>query len=186
MAAARARLEQEGAEELSLRGVARDLGVTAPALYAHVRDKDELLALVATEHFEALVERFHAVDVADPLDRIRALAEAYVDHAVASPALFGLLFRYPPAPMAVETSAFPPATRAFEAAAAATRAAVASGALDVTDPALASLVMWASVHGVAEVALLGLGGDQEGRHALLVAVVDTVLRGQGARIGPVP
>ena len=44
---ARRQLERDGATELSLRAVARELGVTAPALYAYVDDKGELMAAVA-------------------------------------------------------------------------------------------------------------------------------------------
>ena len=176
---ARAHLSREGADYLSLRGVARDLGVTAPALYAYVQDKQELLAAVATEHFERLVERFESIDATDPLDRIRLVSRAYVDHARASPALFRLLFRYPPTPTQ-GLEAFPPATRAFEVAAEATRAAVAAGLLTVADPTRASFAMWAAVHGVAEVLLLGFEFDDAAADDLIDTVVETMLTGQGA------
>ena len=39
----------------------------------------------------------------------------------------------------------------------ATRAAVDAGLLTVADPDMASFAMWAAVHGVAEVLLLGFG-----------------------------
>jgi AcrR family transcriptional regulator len=175
--AARAQLEREGAEHLSLRGLARELGVTAPALYAYVDDKDDLLAAVATQHFAALVARFEAIEADDPIDRIRALSRAYVDHARSSPNLFRLLFRYPPS--AVDgADAFPPATRAFELAAAATADAVAAGQLGVADAALASMTMWAAIHGVAEVLLLGFGFNDETADALVESVIETVLAGQ--------
>lgn len=40
-------VEQEGIDSLSVQGVARAMGVTAPSLYYHFKDKDELLQLVA-------------------------------------------------------------------------------------------------------------------------------------------
>ncbi len=45
--AALAMIDQNGLEALSLLSVARVLGVSAPSLYHHFRDKDELLANVA-------------------------------------------------------------------------------------------------------------------------------------------
>ena len=174
---ARGQLEAEGAEQLSLRGVARELGVTAPALYAYVDDKHELLAAVATEHFERLIERFALVVATDPLERIRALSRAYVEHAVASPALFRLMFRYPPSPTS-ELEAFPPATKAFEIAAAATAAGIESGQLTVADASMASMTMWVAVHGVAEVLLLGFGFDEAWEEQLIDSVIETVLAGQ--------
>lgn len=176
LATARGQLERDGADQLSLRAVARELGVTAPALYAHVRDKRDLLAGVAEEHFERLVERFEAVDADDPLDRIRGLGRAYVDHARSSPALFRLLFRYPPTPVP-DADAFPPATRAFEVATRATAAAIDAGRLAPTDPAEAGIVMWCAVHGVAEVVLMGFV-DDAAADALVDRVVDTVIAGQ--------
>jgi AcrR family transcriptional regulator len=181
--AARTLLEKEGADEVSFRAVARHLGVTAPALYAYVASKEELLAAVATEHFELLVQRFQAVDAGlPPLERIRRLSRAYVEHALDSPALFRLMFRYPPRPTA-GVDAFPPATRAFEVAAAATDAAVAAGDLRVADPLLANMAMWAAVHGVAEVLLLGFAPDREAADQLVDAVIETMLAGQ---VDPLP
>lgn len=182
VAAARASLEAGGVEQLSLRGVARDLGVTAPALYAYVTDKHDLLAALATEHFEALVDRFEAVVADDPLDRMRGLSRAYVDHALASPALFHLMFRYSPVPMP-GVDVFPASARAFEVAAAATLEAIEAGQLAVTDPQLANMTMWAAIHGVAEVLLLGFSTDQADADRLISSVIDTVLAGQ---VRPLP
>jgi AcrR family transcriptional regulator len=183
VAAAKTLLEKEGADEVSFRGVARHLGVTAPALYAYVESKEELLAEVASEHFEALVARFSAVDPElAPLERIRRLSRAYVDHALANPALFRLMFRFPPRPTA-GLDAFPPATRAFELAGRATEDAIAAGDLAVTDPVMANLTMWAAVHGVAEVLLLGFSPDPQAADELVDAVIDTMLAGQ---VHPLP
>lgn len=186
VATARAAVEAGGVDALSLRGVARDLGVTAPALYAYVRDKQDLISAVATEYFDELVTRFEAVGHDDPVARVRALSRAYVDHALASPELFHLMFRFPPAlgvPV-VGKEAFAPATRAFDVAAAATEAARAAGQLDVTDTLTACLTMWAAVHGVAEVLLLGFTFDEERAGALIDSVIETVLAGQGATPAP--
>ncbi|HKY14872.1 MAG TPA: TetR/AcrR family transcriptional regulator [Microthrixaceae bacterium] len=175
---ARTTIEHDGVDGLSLRGLARELGVTAPALYAHVDGKDDLLTEIASTHFELLISRFDAIDDEDPLDRIRALCRAYVDHALDAPALFHLMFRFPPRPVG-PVEAFPPAERAYAAAEAATRSAVESGALAVEDPSVASMAMWAAVHGVAEVGLLGFA-DRQAIGDLLDAVVDTMLVGFGA------
>ena len=175
---ARGQLEREGVDGLSLRAVARELGVTAPALYLYVQDKADLLAGVATEHFERLAERFEAVPEGEPLERVRALSRAYVEHARSSPALFRLMFRYPPTALP-EVDAFAPATRAFDVAARATADAIDAGLLRVTDPDDASITMWCAVHGVAEVLLMGFAADDEAATALIDRVIDTVLAGQG-------
>jgi hypothetical protein len=53
----------------------------------------------------------------------------------------------------------------------------------VEDVALASMTMWAAVHGAAEVLLLGFG-DEEFGSALVASVIDTVLAGQTGSRAP--
>ena len=54
VAAARELIVADGLEALSLRRLAARLGVTAPALYAHVRDKQDLLRAVAESGYTAM------------------------------------------------------------------------------------------------------------------------------------
>ncbi|MEZ5183034.1 MAG: TetR family transcriptional regulator [Acidimicrobiales bacterium] len=85
-----------GLEALSLRRLAAQLGVTAPALYAHVRHKQDLLRAIAEVEFDRLVARFDAVAATDPVARIRAHGRAYVEHAREHPELFRVMFLFPP------------------------------------------------------------------------------------------
>ncbi|MBB4781074.1 TetR family transcriptional regulator [Streptomyces rapamycinicus] len=50
LAAAQRILDQEGAENLSMRRLAKEMSSTPMALYHYVRDKDELLLLLLEEH----------------------------------------------------------------------------------------------------------------------------------------
>lgn len=186
VAAARDLVVASGLEALSLRRLAGDLGVTAPALYAHVTGKGDLLRALATAEFEALVARFDAVGSDDPLERIRAHGRAYVAHARERPELFRVMFVFPPdlgasAPPGAELppdgAELPAATRAFATAAAAVDAAVASGAIEAPDPLLVSLALWSSVHGVATVLQLGPELPAEVEESLVDEVVDRLLRG---------
>lgn len=54
LAAARTRLAAEGAAQLSLRAVARDLGVTSSAVYRYVDSRDALLTLLIVEAYDAV------------------------------------------------------------------------------------------------------------------------------------
>src|SRR3954465_9615844 len=54
LAAARARLVTEGAAELSLRAVARDLGMASSAVYRYVESRDALLTLLIIEAYDAV------------------------------------------------------------------------------------------------------------------------------------
>ncbi|QGQ18745.1 TetR family transcriptional regulator [Cellulomonas sp. JZ18] len=54
LAAARARLVAEGAGALSLRAVARDLGLASSAVYRYVPSRDALLTLLVAESYDAV------------------------------------------------------------------------------------------------------------------------------------
>ncbi len=58
-------IRTSGLEAVSLRRVAAMLGVTAPALYAYVTDKNDLLRSVAEVEFDQLMQRFEAIDETD-------------------------------------------------------------------------------------------------------------------------
>jgi AcrR family transcriptional regulator len=98
VAAARELVVTGGLEALSLRRLGRQLGVTAPALYAHVRDKSDLLRALAEDEFDRLVARFEPMRPRRPIrsQRIRAHGRAYVEHAREQPELFRVMFLFPP------------------------------------------------------------------------------------------
>lgn len=88
-------LRDTGAEELSLRALARSIGVSQTAPYRHFSDKSELLAAMATRGYRELfaslcAARENAGD--SPTDQLLAVAYAYVDYAAGNPQLFKLMF----------------------------------------------------------------------------------------------
>lgn len=180
LSSAREMLAAEGLSAVSLRRLAGQLGVTAPALYAHFENKDALLGALAAQEFMLLGERLEqaAHSSPDPIERITAQCHAYVEHALENPALFQLMTRYGPAWVAEPGAAeLPEASRSFEVSAAAVRDAIAAGLLRERDELLASLTLWAASHGVATVLLSrpGLGADYEA--SLVDSVIDSVVRG---------
>jgi AcrR family transcriptional regulator len=89
--AATQQLEQVGLTGLSLRGLARELGVSPAAPYAHFPDKESLLAAIATGGFSLL--RDVCVSAAETSGGdTRALGRAYVGFALAHPHLYRLMF----------------------------------------------------------------------------------------------
>ncbi len=78
---------------LSLREAARRAGVSAMAPYRHFRDKEALLAAVATVGFERLAAvQLEADQSPDPVEAVIGQGVAYVAFACAEPALFRLMF----------------------------------------------------------------------------------------------
>jgi AcrR family transcriptional regulator len=180
VAATRELIRADGLPAVSLRRVGAALGVTAPALYAYVRDKHDLLRAIADEEFSELIARFHQVQCDDPVERVRGYCRAYIDHAVANPELFKVMFLFQPR-IGVGTTPteddLPSATEAFTLPAESLTAAIESGQLRGVDPLLATMTTWAAIHGCAEVLLMGFELDDGFREQLVTSTIDTMLRG---------
>jgi AcrR family transcriptional regulator len=179
VAATRALIIDEGLAAVSLRRIAASLGVTAPALYAYVTDKRDLMRAVAEFEFGRLIARFEAVEGSDPVERTRRTGRAYIEHAVENPELFRTMFLFPP-DIALGSPAddvLPLATRAFEVGLTAITEAIETGAFRSMDPAMAALTMWTAAHGCADVLLLGFTVDDTARDALIDSVLDTTIAG---------
>lgn len=85
---------ERGLAGLSIRQIARQVGVTHSAPYRHFKAKDELLAAMAVVGFEHLHQKMErAVDEREEaLDKIYACGLAYVNFAVRNPAKFRVMF----------------------------------------------------------------------------------------------
>lgn len=152
--AARTLVDSVGHDDVSLRKVAAALDVTAPALYDHVRSKDELLRAVAELGYAEMTATFD-VEGRRAVDRCRARARAYVDFARAHPEMFRVMFLYRPAGVAVEAdNELAAASTAFESSLADIAAAIDDGDIEAVDAGRAGLTIWAAVHGVASIALM--------------------------------
>ncbi len=95
----REHLALHGAAALSLRAVARDLGVVSSAVYRYVKNRDELLTLLLVDAYNDLGDEVdtavEGVPQVDPRRRFVALGKAVRDWALREPARYGLLFGSP-------------------------------------------------------------------------------------------
>ncbi len=93
VAAALELLESEGPAGLSMRSVAARVGVTAPSLYKHFPDKDDIETALIGEGFREAATVFgQAVrDPEDPEDPLGAIGRAYRAWARAHPHLYRLM-----------------------------------------------------------------------------------------------
>lgn len=88
-------IAEKDVSSLSLREVARRVGVSHAAPYRHFADKDVLLAAVAEEGFRGLTGALNiAIKQAPehPLRRLEASGVAYVQYAIAHPSHYRVMF----------------------------------------------------------------------------------------------
>ncbi|OZD07097.1 TetR family transcriptional regulator [Rhodococcus sp. 06-235-1A] len=93
----REHLTADGAAALSLRAVARDLGVVSSAVYRYVASRDELLTLLVVDAYTELGDTVDAaVDAAEgPKEKFLALGRTVRQWGLREPARYALLFGSP-------------------------------------------------------------------------------------------
>jgi AcrR family transcriptional regulator len=151
-------IKEEGINELSLRQVAKRVGVSHNAPYRHFEDKDALLAAVAAQGFQSLQIAMEAAQQNRPLDsaqRLEAIGIAYVQFALAYPFYYRLMFgdyrchlsqsQYPDLAEAAQQS--------FMVLVNTIREGQVAGLFRSADPVDMARVAWALVHGQAMLAL---------------------------------
>lgn len=93
-------LQEDTLDSLSLRGLARRVGVTPAAVYNHFSDKTALLVDLKAEAFgildQFLLEAVQDIPPEQTEQRIRAMGHAYLAFAQAHPSVFKLTFNWAP------------------------------------------------------------------------------------------
>ncbi|WP_174300261.1 TetR/AcrR family transcriptional regulator [Caulobacter sp. S45] len=90
-------LAERTADDVSLREMAREVGVSATAVYRHFPDKGALMSALAQEGLArlAVVQRQAADAAGGGAAGFAATGRAYVRFAMTNPALFRLIFSSP-------------------------------------------------------------------------------------------
>ena len=92
LAAARALLEAGSAESVTLRSVAREVGVSAPSIYSHFAGRDEILQAIVEEAFDELEEALGVAGEHEPVAQLYAVCDAYLVFAEQRPQRYQLMF----------------------------------------------------------------------------------------------
>ncbi|NJN53984.1 MAG: helix-turn-helix transcriptional regulator [Anaerolineae bacterium] len=96
---ARRQMADVGAAALSLRSIAREIGLTAPALYRYFDNRDALVTALIVEAYSSLAAAMAAADAANIADdfygRFQATAFAFRHWAVQHPQDFALIYGTP-------------------------------------------------------------------------------------------
>src|SRR5215470_9094940 len=90
-------LATRGEDGLSIREVCARAGVTPPTIYHHFGDKQALVDRVVDDCFEAFDRSFAGrAAPADPVERLRWGFDRYVEHGLAHPTHYRLMFQRSP------------------------------------------------------------------------------------------
>jgi AcrR family transcriptional regulator len=135
--------EADDPAALTLRGIARRAGITAPSIYPHFADLAAIITAVLATSFDELGDAVQAAldGQDDPGSALIAAGRAYVRFAWEHPARYRLMF---------DASGYAPnAAATFALVEGAIRDCVAADASASDDPRTDTWLLWAALHGVA-------------------------------------
>jgi AcrR family transcriptional regulator len=140
-------LSAQGPGALTLRELARRLGVTHAAPYAHFHEKAALLEAVAATGFTRLADQLEAAErtTSDPAGAMRELGAAYMRFAQENTNLYRLMFTDPELADDPECELSPEGLRAFAVVLRTVERIGVPPGIDVRDLGAG---IWAMVHGV--------------------------------------
>lgn len=175
-------IEQAGVEGLSLRQLARDVNVSHGAPAKHFRDKQALIDAMALAGFESMNGLI--MDAAragsDLRSRFVRIGKAYVDFAVAHPALLTVMYSTKHHPDS-STELRNTGGEGIRVAQAMIFEAQEAGVLAAGDPETLAMVCFVSLHGAA---LLAAGKHLDGASVddVVLATTDTLWAGMAAGV----
>jgi AcrR family transcriptional regulator len=138
---------------VSIRAVAKRVGVTPPSIYLHFPDKRELLDAACEPIFGELERHFDdaCAGVTEPLEQLRRMGVAYVRFALDNREPFRIVFmsQCDDESTADMTKADLETRSAFRRVMAAVTDAQQAGVIGPADPAPIAMRLWFAVHGAA-------------------------------------
>ncbi len=169
-------LREAGVAELSLRELARAIGVSHSAPRRHFRDKQALLDALALEGFERLASIFEQdTSRGSFVDRFTAFARAYLRFASENPALLELMFARKHG-HATESQLYRAVETAFAGPADLLREGQRSGDVVTGDPAQIGTSVLACLQGMVTLTSSGLLPTEE-IEGLVDRTIQLVARG---------
>lgn len=167
VAAAHALLDEAGEDAVTLRAVARRVGISAPSIYAHFADRQAILLAVATDAFAELAEYLGGAAARhdDPEARLRAVCTAYLTYAREQPRRYRIMFGGAwEGARAVEAGSVDAdelttlGSDVLTTVSDALRQCAEAGRIPPDDdPAAAATVLWVGLHGLAHQRLVAPG-----------------------------
>lgn len=144
---------EESFEKVTMRRIAEAIDYTPGTIYWYFKDKDEIVFALHQRGFEILFAKQQpTMAIADPVERLRRLAEIYIEFALENPEYYDLMFINSATGRCIERDegSWKAGEAAFGVLRETMRQVIAAGRMRGTDdPDVAAYAAWAAVHGIA-------------------------------------
>lgn len=151
VAAASRLLETVGSEDaLSLRAVARQVGVAPPSVYLHFADKHQLMHAVLQARFAELAERLEeaAAATSDPFSELQQRCLAYCTFAQEQHGNYTVMFSAGSADIPANFEELP-GSEVFAGLVGSVQGCMQAGVIGPADAFVVSSLIWCTLHGIA-------------------------------------
>jgi AcrR family transcriptional regulator len=144
-------LDETGRDDaVTLRAIARRIGIAAPSIYAHFADRDAILTALVEDGFRDLSDAIRSAGdgVDNPVQRLRGICRAYLKFAARRPHRYQLMFgtrHHGPESGGYDTAA---GAEAFHILVDAIRDCAGGSSISV-DPFFGATTVWIALHGYA-------------------------------------
>ena len=153
IAEARDQYLAHGLESLSLREVARRVGISPAGVYRHFNGRDALLDEVCAEGFRVFGSYLvRALDAKDPRGRLAKSAEMYLRFAIDNPRDYRVIFM---SEKRGDRDRPPTPGPTFQFLVDRVRECIDAGVLRKGDPVEIAVIVWSHVHGLVSLRLCG-------------------------------
>lgn len=149
---------EESFEKTTMRRIAQTIDYTPGTLYWYFKDKDEILFALHQRGFEILFSmQQQTLAIGDPVERLRRLAEIYIEFALENQHYYDLMFINSATARCIERDdEWKVGEAAFNVLRETMRQIIAAGRMRGTsDPDVGAYAAWAAVHGIASLLIRG-------------------------------
>jgi len=161
-------LAKEGADAVSMRRIARAIGITPMAIYHHFPDRDALLQAITAREFDRLAALMAAHPAEIGENSFTRILDFYIDYAFQNPRVFDYLYSHPRPgarqfPKDFRERQSPTMNRTVDEL----TSAIKSGVLRKDDIWELGMMIWALIHGYVALYRAGrIGLDEKQFRAL--------------------
>jgi AcrR family transcriptional regulator len=177
-------IKDEGVSGVTLRDVGKRLGVSRTALYRHFADKSALLAAIAREGFQTFARDLREAwqGAGGGREGLTAMGNAYVRFAVQNPGHYRIMFGGFNHLSDSDVELRSDAAASFQVLLDAIVSMQAAGTIRGDDPMTLGHFIWATVHGIAMLAIDGqLGDDPSASEGLTTFALERLMTGVSSK-----
>lgn len=175
----------EGHASLSMRKIAKEVGVTATSIYLHFENKDHLIHTLIEESADelSLAIKETADQHTSTIDRFEAIIRSYADFALTNPEKYQILYtvqantiaRYP-------KEKFRKIRKVYAILESVILKGIEEGVMELDEPKIATYSIWAQLHGVISVVLNQRLDSRIDRTKFIEESIDHIVQGFLVRI----